>query len=192
MRELRPQSLLRILPSAGWILTILPPLAIAYFCFNGPEIPQNDYWGHFFRDIYTPEGFSPLIADWTRRHGNHLWTGTFLVYALNLFITKGSNFGLALASWFFGACILAMLSILHRKSFGPHNCRSRHTLDKCLLQGAESAANTEIRSIPSLARKATTQISPGGIALCRGCAGPRAHFAQSVERRNLSASRCAA
>jgi hypothetical protein len=101
--------------ASAWTLGLLPAVFIAWVCATGPEIPHSDYWG-YLHDIVTPEGFSSELSDWTARTLNQLLTGAYLIYALNLVVTGGSNRGLALVSWLFAAGILALFAAWSQRS----------------------------------------------------------------------------
>ncbi len=96
---------------------ICPVIWVASTCARGPTIPQNDYWFYFDNIVHEAE-FSTNPGDWLARHNNHLLTGAYVVYAVNLVLTDGSSRGLALFSWGCGLAVLAVLGIWAQRTAG--------------------------------------------------------------------------
>jgi hypothetical protein len=101
----------------AWGLVIGPIIWVAWTCARGPTVPQNDYWV-YFNNIVGEQGFSRSPSEWLARHNNHLLTGAYAVYAVNLILTNGSNHGLALFSWVCGLGMLVLLGIWIRRTVG--------------------------------------------------------------------------
>ncbi len=118
---------MRTLEIAGaWLLLLLPIGFIAWVCATGPEIPHNDYWG-WVRQFVTRDGFSSELSHWTVRASNQFLTGAYLIYALNLVVTDGSNHSLTLLSWLFAVGVLFLLGAWIRRSLGPSEPLARWT-----------------------------------------------------------------
>ncbi|MCL2923885.1 MAG: hypothetical protein MGF17_04455 [Trichodesmium sp. MAG_R04] len=62
------------------------------------------------KNIYSIDGFSTNIFDWIFRANEHFVLIPAMIYALNIIVTKGSNIGLCLAT-FFLACVQGILLI---------------------------------------------------------------------------------
>ncbi|MGK7918701.1 MAG: hypothetical protein AB4080_01660 [Trichodesmium sp.] len=60
------------------------------------------------KNIYSIDGFSTNIFDWMFRANEHFVFIPAIIYALNIVVTKGSNIGLCLAT-FFLACLQGIL-----------------------------------------------------------------------------------
>ena len=103
--------------ASAWLLLLLPIGFIAWVCATGPEIPHNDYWG-WVRQFVTRDGFSSELSHWTVRASNQFLTGAYLIYALNLVVTDGSNHSLTLLSWLFAVGVLVLLGAWIRRSLG--------------------------------------------------------------------------
>ncbi|WP_375342008.1 hypothetical protein [Okeania sp. SIO3B5] len=73
------------------------------------ELLNFDYWW-MIQNIYSIDGFSTNIFDWMFRANEHFVLIPAIIYALNIVVTKGSNIGLCLAT-FFLACIQGILLI---------------------------------------------------------------------------------
>ncbi|MDE5071856.1 MAG: hypothetical protein O4806_08320, partial [Trichodesmium sp. St5_bin8] len=71
------------------------------------ELLNFDYWW-MIKNIYSIDGFSTNIFDWIFRANEHFVLIPAIIYALNIVITKGSNIGLCLAT-FFLACVQGIL-----------------------------------------------------------------------------------
>jgi hypothetical protein len=93
------------------LVALMPAGYILYLALNSGELPSNDYWSILAR-IYSRNGFSTDVADWLSRHNEHVMSVTYIVYALNIIATHGSNIGLTLATWLFALVQLALLVAL--------------------------------------------------------------------------------
>ncbi|MGB3513481.1 MAG: hypothetical protein WBA93_30570 [Microcoleaceae cyanobacterium] len=87
----------------------LPALFVLYMISKAGELLNFDYWW-MIQNIYSIDGFSTNIFDWMFRANEHFVLIPAIIYALNIVITKGSNIGLCLAT-FFLACIQGILLI---------------------------------------------------------------------------------
>lgn len=81
------------------IFTLVPVIYVLYLVLHSGVIPQHDYWAMISK-FYSLEGFSANPADWLF-YFDQLMPVSFMVYALNIVVTGGSNIGLSLATWFF-------------------------------------------------------------------------------------------
>lgn len=72
-------------------------------------LPERDYWW-VLANIYSLDGLSPHWDDWLTRNNEHLLLIPSLIYALNLFLSRGSNLGLCLAT--FGAALIQCLLLI--------------------------------------------------------------------------------
>ncbi len=91
-------------------LTILLPASYVLFMVSkAGELLNFDYWW-MIKNIYSIDGFSTNIFDWMFRANEHFVLIPAIIYALNIVMTKGSNIGLCLAT-FFLACIQGILLI---------------------------------------------------------------------------------
>ena len=82
-----------------WAAAALPAAGAALFLvLRSGQIPNLDYWWLFPR-FFGPAGFAPDPAAWFSRSNEHLLTGSYLLYALNILATRGSNVGLGLLAW---------------------------------------------------------------------------------------------
>ncbi|NEP88952.1 MAG: hypothetical protein F6K18_20125 [Okeania sp. SIO2C2] len=85
------------------IVILLPALYILFMISKAGELLNFDYWW-MIQNIYSIDGFSTNIFDWMFRANEHFVLIPAIIYAVNIFVTKGSNIGLCLAT-FFLACI---------------------------------------------------------------------------------------
>lgn len=88
---------------------LLPALYVLYMISKAGELLNFDYWW-MIQNIYSIDGFSTNIFDWMFRANEHFVLIPTIIYALNIVITKGSNIGLCLAT-FFLACIQGIILI---------------------------------------------------------------------------------
>lgn len=87
---------------------LLPAAYVFYLALKAGPISTTDYWGILIR-IYTIDGFSTDPADWLTRQNEHLLFIPYLIFALNIILTNGSNIGLTLLGWLFGLIELILL-----------------------------------------------------------------------------------
>ena len=91
------------------ITILLPAFYILFMISKAGELLNFDYWW-MIKNIYSIDGFSTNIFDWIFRANEHFVLIPAIIYALNIIITKGSNIGLCLAT-FFLACVQGILLI---------------------------------------------------------------------------------
>jgi hypothetical protein len=109
MPAIRNKRALRgLVAGTAGVLFLVPVVTVGWLCATGPEIPQNDYW-IYLGNIASKGGLSHDLADWGTRHNHHLLAGTYLLYALNLVVTHGSNRGLAVMAWLFATGSVAVI-----------------------------------------------------------------------------------
>jgi hypothetical protein len=101
----------------AWTLFLAPLAFVAWVSATAPEIPHNDYWTCLPR-FASELGLSSELARWTARLDNSFMTGAYVVYALNLAVTDGSNRGLTLVAWLAVVGILCVLGAWVRRSLG--------------------------------------------------------------------------
>jgi hypothetical protein len=101
----------------AWTLLLAPLAFVAWVSATAPEIPHNDYWTCLER-FASERGLSSEPARWTARLDNSFMTGAYVVYALNLAVTDGSNRGLTLLSWLAVVGILCVLGAWAPRSLG--------------------------------------------------------------------------
>lgn len=89
------------------IAILLPAFYVLFMISKAGELLNFDYWW-MIKNIYSIDGFSTNIFDWIFRANEHFVLIPAIIYALNILITKGSNIGLCLAT-FFLACIQGIL-----------------------------------------------------------------------------------
>ncbi len=89
---------------------VLPASYILFYLLpQSGELPERDYWW-VLANIYSLDGLSPHWEDWFTRNNEHLLFIPSVIYALNLYLTQGSNLGLCLAT--FGAAALQGLVLI--------------------------------------------------------------------------------
>lgn len=81
------------------IVILLPAFYILFMISKAGELLNFDYWW-MIQNIYSIDGFSTNIFDWMFRANEHFVLIPAIIYALNIVITKGSNIGLCLATFF--------------------------------------------------------------------------------------------
>ena len=91
------------------ITILLPTFYVLFMISKAGELLNFDYWW-MIKNIYSIDGFSTNIFDWIFRANEHFVLIPAIIYALNIVITKGSNIGLCLAT-FFLACVQGILLI---------------------------------------------------------------------------------
>ncbi|WP_448561006.1 hypothetical protein [Trichothermofontia sp.] len=101
----------RLLQWGALILAIALPASYVLFYLlpQSGELPERDYWW-VLANIYSLEGLSPHWDDWLTRNNEHLLFIPSVIYALNLFLTRGSNLGLCLAT--VGAALIQCLLLI--------------------------------------------------------------------------------
>lgn len=93
-------SLAIALPASYILFYLLPQSGV---------LPERDYWW-VLANIYSLDGLSPHWDDWLTRNNEHLLLIPSVIYVLNLFLTRGSNLGLCLAT--FGAALIQCLLLI--------------------------------------------------------------------------------
>jgi len=81
------------------ITILLPAFYILFMISKAGELLNFDYWW-MIKNIYSIDGFSTNIFDWMFRANEHFVLIPAIIYALNIVVTKGSNIGLCLATFF--------------------------------------------------------------------------------------------
>ena len=89
------------------ITILLPAFYVLFMISKAGELLNFDYWW-MIKNIYSIDGFSTNIFDWIFRANEHFVLIPAIIYALNIVITKGSNIGLCLTT-FFLACVQGIL-----------------------------------------------------------------------------------
>lgn len=101
------------------LIAVVPPIYISYLISQSGDIPHFDYWW-IIKHFYSLDGFSSNPGDWIFRNNEHLLLIPSLVYALNIFLAKGSNIGLCLFAFSFALIQCGLLISLlpnHLKQF---------------------------------------------------------------------------
>lgn len=102
------------LPASYILLYLLP---------QSGELPERDYWW-VLANIYSLDGLSPHWEDWFTRNNEHLLFIPSVIYALNLYLTQGSNLGLCLATFgvaaIQGLLLMALLPAAVRRDRRPY------------------------------------------------------------------------
>jgi hypothetical protein len=110
-----------ILSKAGLIPRLLaifvPAVYALYLVLNAGQIPGLDYWG-ILEKVFSIQGFSDRWADWLINQNGHIILIPRVIYALNIFITHGSNLGLSLITWLFA--LLQTILLVRLLPAGPH------------------------------------------------------------------------
>jgi len=96
----KKQNLAFILPTI--IAALLPAIYVLYLISQAGHLLNFDYWW-MIKNIYSIDGFSTNPFDWMFRANEHFVLIPAIIYALNIVITKGSNIGLCLATFFLAA-----------------------------------------------------------------------------------------
>ncbi len=92
-----------------WAAAALPAAGAALFLvLRSGQIPNLDYWWLFPR-FFGPNGFAADPGAWFSRSNEHLLTGSYLLYAVNILATRGSNVGLGLLAWLAALAQYALL-----------------------------------------------------------------------------------
>ena|GEM_PF-635737 len=98
----------------GGAVLLAIALPASYILFHllpqSGDLPERDYWW-VLANIYSLDGLSPHWDDWFTRNNEHLLFIPSVIYALNLFLTRGSNLGLCLAT--FGAALIQCLLLIN-------------------------------------------------------------------------------
>ncbi|RQH14336.1 hypothetical protein D5R40_15830 [Okeania hirsuta] len=81
------------------IVIFLPAFYVLFMISKAGELLNFDYWW-MIKNIYSIDGFSANIFDWMFRANEHFVLIPAIIYALNIVVTKGSNIGLCLATFF--------------------------------------------------------------------------------------------
>ncbi|MDJ0519946.1 MAG: hypothetical protein QNJ74_28025 [Trichodesmium sp. MO_231.B1] len=81
------------------IAILLPAFYVLFMILKAGELLNFDYWW-MIKNIYSIDGFSTNIFDWMFRANEHFVLIPAIIYALNILVTKGSNIGLCLATFF--------------------------------------------------------------------------------------------
>jgi hypothetical protein len=129
----------------------MPAAYILYLALNSGELPHNDYWS-ILATLYSKNGFSTDIADWLSPHNEHVMSVTYIIYALNIIATHGSNTGLTLATWLFALIQLALLlMLLPRDVWNPSISSIALVLGMTSFVFTPSAAHNWIRGFSGVA-----------------------------------------
>ncbi len=81
------------------IAILLPAFYVIFMISKAGELLNFDYWW-MIKNIYSIDGFSTNIFNWMFRANEHFVLIPAIIYALNIVVTKGSNIGLCLATFF--------------------------------------------------------------------------------------------
>lgn len=92
------------------VLSLIPVIYVLNLALHSGAIPTHDYWAMISK-FYSNEGFSNHPADWLF-YFNQIMPLSFMVYALNIVVTGGSNIGLSLITWFFALIQMFILIVL--------------------------------------------------------------------------------
>lgn len=102
-----------ILPTI--IAALLPAIYVLNLISQAGHLLNFDYWW-MIKNIYSIDGFSTNPFDWMFRANEHFVLIPAIIYALNILITKGSNIGLCLATFFLAAIqSLLLIKLLPEK-----------------------------------------------------------------------------
>ena len=93
------------------ITILLPALYVLFMISKAGELLNFDYWW-MIKNIYSIDGFSTNIFDWIFRANEHFVLIPAIIYALNIVVTKGSNIGLCLATFFLASVQGILLIVL--------------------------------------------------------------------------------
>ena len=106
----KPEVIFLILTT---ITILLPAFYVLFMISKAGELLNFDYWW-MITNIYSIDGFSTNIFDWMFRANEHFVLIPAIIYALNIVVTKGSNIGLCLATFFIasvqGILLIALIS----------------------------------------------------------------------------------